>query len=226
MTLIKLSAALALGALSLAATPNWQAMVRQNPNGAFVMGNPAAKAKLVEYLSYTCSHCAHFVEESKGPLKTAYVARGTVSVEVRNAVRDRFDFAAALLARCGGPSRFFGNSEALMAGQSVWLGKAGAFEVANAERMAKLSPNEGLKAVARGVGLDAIMKARGFTAAQIDACLVSKPEQDRVLAMTNEAWQVRKINGTPSFLINGKMASGGPAWSIVEPQLKAAIAAK
>ena len=45
--------ALILGAFALvsAASPNWVASVRIQPNGAFVMGKPAAPAKLVEYLS-------------------------------------------------------------------------------------------------------------------------------------------------------------------------------
>lgn len=208
-----------------AAAPNWPGTVRQAANGAFVMGNPAAKTKLVEYLSYTCGHCAHFVAESK-PLKTSYVARGTVSVEMRNAVRDRYDFAAALLARCGGAPKFFGNNDAIMAAQPQWLGRADEFEAANAERMKTMSIDDSLKAIARGVGLDSVMKARGFTPAQIDACLVSKPDQQKIVAMTNEAWNTRKLPGTPSFLVNGTLAANTSGWAALEPRLKAAIAAK
>lgn len=209
--------------LLVAAAPNWVATVRVQPsNGAFVMGNPAAKVKLVEYLSYTCSHCAEFVGEAKDPLKRGYVAKGAASVELRNAVRDRFDFAAALLARCGGAAKFFGNSEAIFAAQNTWLGKAGAVEAANAEKLAKQPIDDSLRLIARGVGLDAIMKARGFTPAQIDACLVDKAAQDRVLKMTNEAWNVRKIGGTPAFLINGTATSGVGHWNQLEPLLKKA----
>jgi protein-disulfide isomerase len=200
--------------------------VTQAPNGAFVLGNPAAKVRLVEYLSYTCGHCAHFVGESATPLKRGYVARGSVAVEVRNAVRDRYDFAAALLARCGGPSKFFGNTEAIMASQPQWLGKAGAFDQANAERMAKMPINESLKLMARGVGLDAIMKARGITAAQMDVCLTDKAAQNRIVGMTKEAWEIRKINGTPAFLINGKALAGAGHWEQVETALKAALGAQ
>jgi len=216
----------ALTVLVAAAPAAWDKTVRQSANGGYVMGNPAARTKLVEYLSYTCGACANFVGQSKAALRSGYVARGAVSVEVRNAVRDRFDFAAALLARCGGPSRFFSNSEAIMATQGVWLGKASAFEAANRDKLASLPPNDGLKLVARGVGLDAIMKARGFTPQQIDACLVSKPDQDRVLAMTDEAWNVRKLPGTPSFLVNDQLAGDATSWSALEPKLKAAMAVR
>ena len=218
--------ALFAGALALIAAmgPNWVSSVRVQPYGAFVMGRPAAPAKLVEYLSYTCSHCAHFTAESSALLKLNYVAKGLATVEVRNAVRDRYDFAAALLARCGGPSRFFGNSEALFATQASWLGKAGDFETGNAERLGKLAMNDSLKAIARGVGLDAIMKARGYTPVQIDACLSDAVAQKQVVAMTNEAWSIRKISGTPSFLINGKAVEGPGSWANIENGLKAALA--
>lgn len=209
--------------LLIAAAPNWVASVRVQPaNGAFLMGNPAAKVKLVEYLSYTCSHCAEFTSEAKVALKRDHVAKGTVSVELRNAVRDRFDFAAALLARCGGPAKFFGNTEAIFAAQATWLGKAGAVEQANADKLAKLPIDDSLKLIARGVGLDAIMKTRGFTSAQVDACLIDKAAQDRIVKMTNEAWNVRKINGTPAFLINGTATSGVGHWNQLEPLLRRA----
>ncbi len=218
---------LSLAALAaVAAAPNWTSRISETAEGAYVMGNPAAKVRLVEYLSYTCSHCAEFVGEAKGPLKAGYVARGTVSVEVRNAVRDRFDFAASLLARCGGPAKFFGNTEAIMAAQPQWLGKAGPFSDANAEKLNTMPIAEGLKLIARGTGLDAIMKTRGLSAAQIDACLIDKAAQAKVIGMTNEAWNTRKITGTPSFLINTTLLRGAGHWAQVEPELKAALAAK
>lgn len=215
----------ALGALVAAAPVAWQSRVVAQPNGAYAMGNPAAKVKLVEYLSYTCPHCAQFVGAASKELKGGHVARGQVHLEFRNAVRDRYDFAAALLARCGGASRFFGNSDAIMAAQPQWLARVQAFETASGETVGKMEPNEGLKAVVRGVGLDTVMKARGFTPAQIDACIVSKPDQERVLAMTNEAWRTRQIKGTPSFMINGQLVEGSN-WPAIKPQLTAALAAK
>jgi protein-disulfide isomerase len=217
-----LLALLLLGAT--AAKPvNWATTVTQMPSGAFVMGNPHAKVRLVEYISYSCSHCAAFVGESKVPLKRDYVATGLVAVELRNAVRDQFDLAAALLARCSGGLRFFGHTEALLASQPVWLGKASAFYAAKGAQLAKLAPSEGLKLTARGVGLDAVMKARGLTLAQMDACLTSKPAQTFVLGMTKEAFETRKITGTPAFLVNDTQLQGAGHWAIIEPAIKAAL---
>lgn len=204
-----------------AAAPDWTKAVRRAPNGAYVMGNPAAKVKLVEYLSYSCPHCAHFAGEASNPLKT-YIAKGNVSVEFRNAVRDRYDFAAALLARCGGPAHFFPQSEAIFAAQDELLAKASAHEATS-----KLTEGTPVTAVltdmADGSGLTDFMAARGVSAAAAKACLTDKAEQDAVLAMTKEAWQVRKIQGTPTFLLNGTSIGSGD-WAMVDNKLRAAIA--
>ena len=219
-----LSAILALPLIG--AAPNWATTVAQAPNGAYVMGNPRAKVRLVEYISYTCSHCAHFIEEAKLPLKQSYVSKGLVALEFRNAVRDQFDMTAALAARCGGAAKFFGNTEALMAAQDQWLSKAQSFMTANGERLQKMASNEGFKQIARGIGIDAIMRTRGITLAQLDACLINKPNQDRIIALTNEAWQQTKINGTPAFKLNGTLLSDIGTWGMVEPEIKTALGVK
>ena len=59
-------AALALAPAAPAAAPasraatNWTKTVVATPLGAFRMGNPKAKVRLVDYVSLTCSHCRTF----------------------------------------------------------------------------------------------------------------------------------------------------------------------
>ncbi len=203
--------------------PNWVSTVSLAPNGAYVMGNPKAKVRLVEYVSYTCSHCAHYVGEASVPIKRDYVAPGLVSIEFRNAVRDQFDMTAALAARCGGARRFFGNTELLLATQNVWLGKAQAFVTANAARMKKMTPEAGFKTILHGLGLDVVLKPRGFTPAQLDVCVADKSNQQRLLALTKDAWSVAKIDGTPSFVVNDVSLTNAGTWAVVEGSIKAAL---
>jgi protein-disulfide isomerase len=205
-----------------AAAPDWSKTVTRAPNGAYVLGNPKAKVRFVEYLSYSCPHCAHFTGEAAGPLKSGFADKGTVAVEMRNAVRDRYDFTAAVLARCGGASRFFGNNEALFGAQEALLTKASAFEASNT--VPEGAPiNDALKAMAKGAGLTDFMVKRGFTVAQVNACLIDKPTQDVVLALTKEAWETRKIPGTPTFLINGQTVTAA-TWEQVSTKLRATVA--
>lgn len=203
-----------------AATRDWTQAVTMTPQGSYVLGNPLAKVRIVEYLSMTCTHCAHFTGESLKPLTDNYVRSGQVSIEVRHAIRDSLDVAATLLARCGGAKPFFGNVEALMAAQDDWVRDAVAFQEADQGAAGKLPLNQALAAFAHGAGLDRIMAARGLPAARANACLADKAEQDRLVAMAQEAWSTRKIPGTPSFLLNGTLVPGASSWATLEPRLK------
>jgi Thioredoxin len=115
---------LAAGSLAAPAKPGWLTTVSVTDKGAHVLGNPAAPNKVVEYLSYTCGHCANFELNEAPAFKTQYVATGKASLEIRNMLLNPIDLTAAMLARCGGKGRFFGNQKHLFATQSVWLGKA------------------------------------------------------------------------------------------------------
>jgi hypothetical protein len=58
------------------------------------MGNPQAR-RLVEYMSYTCPHCAHFEAESALALRNGPIASGKGSFEVRHLLRDPIDATIA-----------------------------------------------------------------------------------------------------------------------------------
>jgi protein-disulfide isomerase len=219
---------LAFGALIGAAPAqrNWANTVTMTKAGAFVLGNPAARVRFVEYLSYTCPHCARFTAEAAEPIKRDYVAKGLIAVEIRHAVRDQFDLTATLLARCGGAAKFFGNTEAIMARQDVWMADAQLYAVRDAAANAKLPISAQLQAIARVTELDKLVQARGVTPAQINVCLTSPPLKAAPLAMTKEAFDVIKIKGTPHFMINGKTAPYSDSWAGMEPVIRAAVSGK
>ena len=116
-------AALGLIAAAPARSAAWSQTVTTSPIGAFVVGNPAAKVRLVEYFSYTCHICADFTKASALPLKTGYIDRGLVLFEYRNLVRDPVDMTAALLARVGGAKAFAGNHQAIFAAFPATIAK-------------------------------------------------------------------------------------------------------
>ena len=62
------------------------------------------------------------------------------------------------------------------------------------------------------------MNKRGFTNAQLDACIANPQSMKQVLAMTDEAWTKVKITGTPGFTINGTKVDGS-TWAIVKAAL-------
>ncbi|WP_312489485.1 thioredoxin domain-containing protein [Sphingomonas sp.] len=208
------------GAVQAQRKVDWTGHVTQTPAGAYVIGNPAARVKLVEYVSYTCPHCADFAIQSAPVLKDKMVRSGSTSIEVRHFIRDRIDLAAALIARCGGAARFPALNEAMFAQQKTWLARGMEFDQANGQRISAYPIAAQLKTVADGAGLPAIGKAAGLSDAQIAACLSDRAAADRIVAMTTNAPDT--IEGTPGFFINGKQAMGVFTWDALQPLLRAA----
>lgn len=112
-----------IAAVAAPAGTKWSETIAASPDGYFVMGNPNAKVKLVEYGSYTCSHCRDFAAESSEEIRQI-VDSGKMSFEFRNYVRDPIDISTALLARCGGKDIFYPLSEQFFANQSAMFEKA------------------------------------------------------------------------------------------------------
>ncbi|MEZ5709443.1 MAG: thioredoxin domain-containing protein [Blastomonas sp.] len=204
------------GQAAPAAQTDWSRRISTTPMGAHMLGNPLAKTRLVEYMSYTCPHCAHFEEEAYGPIRKLFVGKGNISFEVRNLLRDPVDMTVALLARCGGKSKFFANHKALLARQSVWLGKAAS---ANQQGWYQGPFDDRLKKISADIGLYDEMATLGFTRAQADACLTDKAAQKAVLALSKYGSDTDKVNATPSFTINGKLLDNVHDWKKLEGAL-------
>ncbi len=209
----------ASGAVAPPQGGDWTQVVSQTPEGGFLMGNPNAPVKLVEYLSLTCPHCAEFTEAATPGLQ-AYVKKGTVSLEVRNYVRDPLDVTATLIARCQGGPAFFSMTEQALAQQTELLTKAQGLPPAELQRVGTLPPTEQFKTFARMLGLDQFAKQRGIPEAKMDACLSDKAALDQLVAMQKYANETVQIPGTPAFLLNGQLLQNAGTWPTLEPQLK------
>ncbi len=147
--------ALAFAAPLVAAPRPWTSVAAPAAQGSYVIGNPAAKVKLVEYASYTCPHCGHFARDSAPVLKGKMIASGSLSLEIRSSIHDRYDLVAAMLARCSGAAVFPKLHEALFARQEQWLQRAVDYDAANNERLGLYSAAAQYRAMAEGAGLDA-----------------------------------------------------------------------
>ena len=152
------------------------------------MGNPDSSVTVVEYASYTCPHCARFHEGPFKQLKEDYIDTGKINFVYREVYFDRYGLWASMIARCAGSTEaFFGISDLIYEGQSVWT-RAG-------------EPAEIVEEL-RKIGLVA-----GLDANTMEACL-----QDGDMARTLVAWYQENatedgIESTPSFVINGQKYS-------------------
>lgn len=217
---MKLGRFLILGAVALLSVgaskgraPNWNAIVTVTPEGGYLVGNPRAAKKLVEFVSYTCPHCAHFESEAGAPLRQSFIASGKVAVEYRPFMRNRIDIAASLIATCGPAAKFPGNHALLLGSQGQWFqGPTRGDHIQDFKAA--------MQAIAADYKLYALMAPRGYTKAQLDVCLGNRAAMDKLAAQTQHAVDQVKIEGTPSFLINGQLQDVND-WNSLRSRLSA-----
>ena len=203
---------------------DWTHVVASTPAGGFVLGNPNAKVKLVEYGSLTCPHCRAFDQEGVPTLLGKYVRPGQVSWEFRNYVRDAADLTAALIARCNGARSFFPLTRALYKDQPVWFGKAAGTPKEQLEKLADLPPQRQFVGMAKLAGLDAWAAAHGLPTAKSNQCLANVKSVDQLVHMNHDATEQHPdFAGTPTFLINGALVKDVASWGSLEPKLRAAL---
>ena len=151
------------------------------------LGDPQAKVTMIEYASFTCPHCARFHEEVMPKLKKDYIDTGKVHFIFREVYFDRYGLWAGLVARCGGPLRYFAIVDRIFKTQREWT---------KGENASELVGN-----------LRRIGKANGLTDEQLDACLSDGEKAQAMVALFQQNMEKDNIEGTPSFVINGRKYS-------------------
>ena len=198
---------------------SWADEIAKTPEGGYRMGNPNAPIKLVEYGSFTCSHCAEFAETASAPLRDEFVSSGRVSFEFRSFVRDPMDLTAALLTRCGAPESYFALTEQAMANQAAMFQKVqSAGEAAYTSAMNQPDAKR-YAALAEITGLSEFFASRGVAKDQAAACLANNAEAQALAKRTQEQGEQFKIEGTPTFLINGATI-GSMGWPELRTKLQ------
>jgi protein-disulfide isomerase len=149
---------------------------------------PASGVPVIEYGSVTCPHCAAFDHETLPKLKAAYIDNGKVRYIFREFSRNPLDVAAFTLARCVGgddTQKTMATIELLFATQDKW-----AFTD---------NPLQPL--------LDAL-RPTGLGKEKAMACLKDNVLIGKVRGITDAAEKLVKVQGTPTFVLNGKSYGG------------------
>lgn len=208
-----------LAAVPAPAGKAWSDVVTTTPEGGYLMGNPNAPLKLIEYGSLTCPHCAEFSEKGLPTLRDKYVASGRVSLEFRNFVRDKYDTTMAMLTRCSSPDAFFGLTEQVYANQKdIFAGLDG---VAKDPSVATLSEDKLFPVLGARGGLIDFFAARGVAKDQAAQCLANTKVATALADGVQKATDQYQITGTPSFILNGRNLDVA-TWDALEPILKRA----
>ena len=221
----------AAGAPSASATPiakiaapagkSWAETVSVTPEGGYLMGNPAAPIKLIEFGALSCSHCAEFAEKSFTKMRDDYVASGRVSYELRLFMLNALDLPAAMLATCGSPDSVIPLSEQFWAWQPTMFANLQAAGDAKLQAAGSLAPNQRFAAIANVAGMDTFFAERGIAADQAAACLADVGKATALSNQTQAASEKYQVSGTPTFYLNGKNLSTA-TWETVEPLLQTA----
>ena len=199
----------------------WSDVVAITPEMGVAMGNAQAPAKLIEYGSYTCSHCADFTAEAAEPLRKM-VNSGRLSYEYRSFLRDPYDLMMALLARCGGADPFCPLTEQLFANQKDFFAKAQAIDPKFTESAVKQPPEQRFVTLAGPTGLLDFVKQRGISEDKAKQCLADAKTADALVNKAQEGGKQYTITGTPTFILNGAVVEGAASWELLRPKLSEA----
>ena len=194
---IVLAAALAAqtSAPAWAARPPWPAAP-----GDMSLGNPKAPVQVVEYLSLSCSHCAHFNETVFPAFRAKYVDKGRVYYTVRELLTAPENVAAAgfLMARCAGPSKYFAVLDQVFRSQPRWQAEP-------------IKP----------IFLE-IAGKNGLSEAQFEACVTNAAALTALEGRIQYAVETDKVDSTPTFFVNGAKVGGDQIPTLAD--LSAAVA--
>lgn len=208
----------ALPKVAAPAGQTWSNVVTATQDG-FIMGNPDAPLKLIEFASPTCSHCAEFSKEGAEALKSEFVDSGRVSLEIRPFMLNPMDLAIASIANCGGTERFFPLLENVYATQEELIQGIQSADQAAAQSALQ---SQNFPAFARAIKLDTYFAARGMAAADIDTCLSDTAKVTRWQESTTRNGEQFEITGTPTFVLNGEVLANAGTWDAVRERLSAA----
>lgn len=198
---------------------NWGDTVTVSEKDGYILGNPDAPLKLVEYASHTCGACANFAMTGKPGIKE-YVATGIVSFEQRNLVRDPIDLTIATLVRCGQKEQMQVLSD------QAWQNLEQTFAAVNQngaayEAAGNMPLEQRFVQIAQAAGLIEFFAARGLSADQQRSCLADAEKIEAIANNSSAQAEELGINATPTFLLNDRKLDVN-TWKDIEPLLQRA----
>ncbi|MBB4314306.1 thioredoxin domain-containing protein [Roseospira marina] len=164
------------------------------------LGDPNAPVEILEFSSFTCSHCAAFHTDHLPVLKERYIDTGKAKLRIVDFPLDNIAGAVSLITRCAPDSMYQKLVEIFFSDQSAWMTR---------------NPREAITGIAR---------LGGMSKDDVDACLENEALYTEIRnrqAAADEKWD---ISGTPTFVINGKKHEGSYSAEAMSEAIEAALA--
>jgi protein-disulfide isomerase len=166
-----------------------------------VLGSAKAPVTITEYASMSCPHCAAFGENVFPMLRSKYIDTGKVRFVFREFPLDVQAASASMLARCIGNNdagKFFGAIATLFQQQD--------------QVMANTIPT-----------LNSIGKMSGMDQQAVEACAKDQALLDKIAADQKFAFEVLKVDSTPTFFINGERLKGSMPFEDIDAKIKSLL---
>ena len=163
-----------------------------------VLGSAKAPVTITEYASMSCPHCAAFGENVFPMLRSNYIDTGKVRFVFREFPLDIKAAAASMLARCiadGDAEKYFGTVRLLFQQQERLMAQT----------------TETL----RLIGTQA-----GMSEPAVETCVKDQALLDKLAADQRFAFQVLKVDSTPTFFVNGERLKGSMSYEELEERIK------
>jgi len=165
------------------------------------LGPADAAVTIVEYAAPTCPHCARFNKDVFPKIKSEYIDTGKVRYVFRDFPLNIKDLACSMLARNiakDDSSKYFAVVDIMFRQQD--------------ELVAKTSDT--LRLIGRQAGL---------SVQAVEDCLKDQAMQDRIASVQKYAEDVLKVEGTPTFFINGQVIVGETSFEEFDKRIKSLL---
>ena len=165
------------------------------------LGPAKAAVTITEYASMTCPHCAAFGENVFPMLRSKYIDTGKVRFVFREFPIDIKAAAASMLARCMAnhdAGKFFGAIDTLFKQQDRLM--------ADTKDTLKL-----------------IGKQAGLSEQAVETCAKDQKLLDKLSADQKFAYEVLKVDATPTFFINGERLKGAMSFEELDEKIKSLL---
>jgi protein-disulfide isomerase len=165
-----------------------------------VYGKDDAPLTIVEYASYSCSHCGAFYKDVFPLLQKEYIDTGKLKLVFRSFPLNQPALEAAQMVQCADKSNRATYVKVLFNTQEKWAYDANFRE-----------------------SLAGIAVLGGMERSKFDECIASKDVQNNVLVAYQEAQAQFKVDSTPTIFLNNEIIKGDHSIDIMRRALEKAL---
>ena len=157
--------------------------------GDVPQGSADAPVTVLEYASYTCSHCRDFWKQEFPRLKAEYIDTGKVKFIYRDyPLDDNLAVTLAAIARCKGQDAYFKTIDDIFTQQ---------YEILTAAQQGQAAPL-----------ILSIAQNNGMSQDEVRTCIDHHPELKKAIIDSRNEGSGRGVNSTPAIFVNDVRVAG------------------